>query len=115
MSEKEKELSEHDKLCIDLAWRKETHFINVPLESIWGVQGTREIKAHEAWAHSLAFNRNGKYLVSGDNAERIFVWASRIDYMAEDICSKISRNLTTREWENYVGYDIDYQKTCANK
>jgi hypothetical protein len=74
-----------------------------------------EIKALEAWALSLAFNRNGKYLVSGDNAEKIFVWPSRTDYMAEEICSKITRNMTAREWENYVGYDIEYQKTCANK
>ncbi len=73
------------------------------------------IKGHEAWALSLAFNKDGKYLVTGDNAEKIFVWPSRIDYMAEDICSKINRNMTVREWENYVAYDIDYQKTCTDK
>jgi hypothetical protein len=74
-----------------------------------------EIKAHEAWALSLAFSKDGKYLVSGDNAERIFVWASRNNYMAELICSRVDRNLTKGEWENYVGLDVDYQKTCTNK
>ncbi len=73
------------------------------------------IKAHEAWALSLAFNKDGRYLVTGDNAEKIFVWPSKIEYMAEDICSKINRNMTTREWENYVAYDINYQKTCTDK
>ena len=73
------------------------------------------IKGHEAWVLSLAFNRDGKYLVTGDNAEKIFVWTSKTDFMAEDICSKINRNMTIREWETYVGYDIDYQKTCTNK
>ncbi|UCH13250.1 MAG: hypothetical protein JSV22_09040 [Bacteroidales bacterium] len=73
------------------------------------------IKGHEAWALSLAFNKDGKYLVTGDNAEKIFVWASKTDFMAEDICSKISRNMTRREWQNNVGYDINYQKTCTNK
>jgi WD40 repeat protein len=73
------------------------------------------IKGHEAWALSLAFNKDGKYLVTGDDAEKIFVWPSKIDYMAEDICSKINRNMTTREWENYVAYDINYQKTCTDK
>jgi energy-coupling factor transporter ATP-binding protein EcfA2 len=73
------------------------------------------IKGHEAWVLTLAFNRDGKYLVTGDNAEKIFIWDSKIDYMAEDICSKINRNMTTREWETYVGYDIDYQKTCTGK
>lgn len=73
------------------------------------------IKGHEAWVLSLGFNRDGRYLVTGDNAEKIFVWASKTDYLAEDICSKISRNMTRREWENHVGYDINYQKTCTNK
>jgi WD40 repeat protein len=74
-----------------------------------------EIRAHEAWAHSLAFNRNGRYLISGDTQDRIFVWASRTDYMADQICGKITRNMTANEWEDYVGYDINYQKTCTSK
>ena len=74
-----------------------------------------EIREHEAWAHSLAFNRNGRYLISGDTQDRIFVWASRTDYMADEICGKLTRNMTAKEWEDYVGYDIDYQKTCTSK
>jgi WD40 repeat protein len=73
------------------------------------------IKGHEAWALSLAFNEDGKYLITGDDAEKIFVWPSKIDYMVEDICSNINRNMTTREWEYYVAYDINYQKTCTDK
>ena len=74
-----------------------------------------EIKAHEAWALSLAFSKDGKYLISGDNAERIFIWASKNDYLVDQICSKINRNMTKNEWANYVGSDIEYQKTCLNK
>jgi WD40 repeat protein len=74
-----------------------------------------EIRAHEAWAHSLAFDRNGRYLVSGDTQDRIFVWASRTDYMADEICGKVTRNMTANEWDDYVGYDIEYQKTCAGR
>jgi len=35
--------------------------------------------------------------------------------MAEQMCGKLGRNLTQREWETYVSYDIPYQKTCPNK
>jgi hypothetical protein len=77
--------------------------------------GPVEIRAHEAWAHSLAFNRNGRSLVSGDTQARIFIWASRAEYMAEEICGKVTRNMTAKEWQDYVGYDIEYQKTCANR
>jgi WD40 repeat protein len=86
---------------------------------IWNVNNLNErpvtIKGHEAWVLSLAFNRDGRYLVTGDNAEKIFVWYSKTDYMAEDICNRINRNMTAREWETYVGYDIEYQKTCTDK
>ncbi len=74
-----------------------------------------EIRAHEAWVLSLAFSRDGKYLVSGDAVERIYIWAAKNDYMADLICSKINRNMTKFEWKNYIGYDIEYQKTCLNK
>jgi hypothetical protein len=31
------------------------------------------------------------------------------------MCGKLERNLSQREWETYVSYDIPYQKTCPNK
>ncbi len=86
---------------------------------IWNANNLNQrpvtITGHEAWVLSLAFNRDGRYLVTGDNAEKIFVWPSKTDYMADEICSRITRNMTAREWETHVGYDINYQKTCTDK
>jgi WD40 repeat protein len=79
------------------------------------------IKSHDAFVMSVAFSPDGKYLVSsGDLASdpaipNVFYWPTHTSYMAEQMCDKISRNLTQREWETYVGYDILYQKTCPNK
>ena len=34
--------------------------------------------------------------------------------MVEDICNKLSRNMTQDEWKVYVGEDIDYEETCTD-
>ena len=75
------------------------------------------INKHNAWVLSVAFSPDGKYLVS--SSERwmtIFITGPPMrHYMADQMCGKVSRNLTQREWETYVSYDIPYQKTCPNK
>lgn len=73
------------------------------------------INRHNEWVFSLAFSSDGKYLVSSDEGGSIYYWPTHVVYMAEQMCSKLGRNLTQREWETYVSYDIQYQKTCPNK
>jgi energy-coupling factor transporter ATP-binding protein EcfA2 len=79
------------------------------------------ISNHQAFVMSVAFSPDGRYLVSaGDMANNqsipnVFYWPTHASYMADQMCGKIGRNLTQREWETYVGYDIDYQKTCPTK
>jgi energy-coupling factor transporter ATP-binding protein EcfA2 len=73
------------------------------------------ITKHEAWVQSVAFSPDGKFLVSSSEDGNIYYWPTHVAYMAEQMCSKVSRNLTQREWEMYVSYDIPYQKTCPTK
>ncbi len=74
-----------------------------------------EILVSDDWPMSLAFSPDGKNLISAHQNAKIYLWPTKADIMADQICSKVSRNLTQREWEAYVGYDINYQKTCNNK
>ncbi len=69
----------------------------------------------EDWVLSVAFSPDGRNLVSALQNDKIYIWPTRADYMADQICSKVSRNLNTREWEAYVGYDINFQNTCPDK
>jgi WD40 repeat protein len=74
------------------------------------------ITKHDAWVLSLAFSTDGKYLVSSsEDGDYIYYWLTHASYMADQMCGKIARNFSQREWETYISYDLPYQKTCANK
>jgi WD40 repeat protein len=74
------------------------------------------ITKHDGWVLSVAFSPDGRYLVSSsESGENIYVWPAHTSMMADQMCGKISRNMTKREWETYIGYDIPLQKTCPNK
>lgn len=80
------------------------------------------ISKHNAFVFSVAFSSDGKYLVSSSDISTenksiplVFYWPAHASYMADQMCAKVTRNLTQREWETYVNYDIPYQKTCPNK
>lgn len=79
------------------------------------------INKHEDFVLSVAFSPDGNYLVSSgdvpDNKQIPFLyyWPTHASAMAEQMCGKLNRNLTQREWETYVSYDIPLQKTCPNK
>jgi hypothetical protein len=79
------------------------------------------INTHDAFVMSAAFSPDGRYLVTaGDlaanqNIPNVFYWTAHASFMADQMCEKVSRNFTQREWETYVGYDVQIQKTCPNK
>jgi Tol biopolymer transport system component/energy-coupling factor transporter ATP-binding protein EcfA2 len=82
-----------------------TNFNNLPII----------IDKHKTWVLAVAFSPDGKYLVSSSDDGDIYYWPTHASYLAEQMCGKVTRNLTQREWETYVSYDILYQKTCPNK
>ena len=73
------------------------------------------INRHDSWVMAVAFSPDGKYIVSSTEDGNIYFWPTHAVYMAEQMCGKITRNLTQREWDTYIGYDIDPQPTCPNK
>lgn len=62
---------------------------------------------------TVAFSPDGKYvvLIWGTTA-RVWIYRS-IDLIANS-CSRITRNLTRAEWQQYIGDALPYQAVCPN-
>ncbi|HAN18515.1 MAG: hypothetical protein A2X13_08200 [Bacteroidetes bacterium GWC2_33_15] len=70
------------------------------------------MKDHESWVLSIAFSPDGKKLITSSNQkERILIWATKSEYMARELKTQLTRNMTPDEWNAYVAKDVEYEKT----
>jgi WD40 repeat protein len=69
---------------------------------------------NQGFVLAIQFSPDGQMIVSGESGpgNNIISRPSHVDYMVQDICSLISRNMTQNEWNNYVAKDIPLEKTC---
>ena len=71
------------------------------------------LEDHSSWVWAMAFSPDSKYLISGCVDRLIRKYPTHAYEMAQEMCSKVSRNISKKEWDAYVGEDIPYRKTCA--
>lgn len=62
----------------------------------------------------IAFTRSSKYLIASCSESEIRVWPTDPAILADEICPKLTRNLTADEWNKYVGKGemLQYESTC---
>ncbi len=86
---------------------------------IWDIENTEEqpivIKNHNGWVNSVEFCEGGKRIISSGKDKTIKVTTIDLKVLAAMVCSSTSRNLTTEEWNKYIGNEIPFQKTCTDK
>ncbi len=65
----------------------------------------------------MEYSPDGKLLLSGafEGNQNLVSRPTHVDYMVQDICSLVSRNMTQDEWNVYVARDIPLEMTCPDK
>lgn len=72
-----------------------------------------QIKEPSAWILSVSFSADGKRIVLATNKpDYISSYPSQSKYIVGPLCSKITKGLSTEEWNTYIGNDIKYKKPC---
>ena len=72
------------------------------------------ILTQEAWVMNISFNETGDKIYTGYKNGLRQIWETTTKPMTEGLCTKLTRNMSLDEWNNYVGKDITYEKTCVD-
>jgi energy-coupling factor transporter ATP-binding protein EcfA2 len=67
---------------------------------------------NNGYVWNIAFTKNSQYLIASCNNGEIRFWPTDPKILAEQVCPKLTRNMTPEEWEIYVGNNIGYESTC---
>lgn len=64
----------------------------------------------------IAFAKGSDYLIAACHESEIRVWPTNPAFLANQVCPKLTRNMTQDEWNKYVGTEDDfpYETTCTN-
>ncbi|HEY8402509.1 MAG TPA: hypothetical protein VIK89_14675 [Cytophagaceae bacterium] len=73
------------------------------------------LKDHDDWVWSIEFTPDGDKLLAGCKDGQIRVWPTNIELIKDILCDKVNRNLDAKEWEQFVGSDVKYERTCLDK
>jgi WD40 repeat protein len=62
----------------------------------------------------ISFTRNSNFLIAACSESEVRVWPTDPALLGDQICPKLTRNMTQDEWKKYVGEsdDLKYEITC---
>jgi WD40 repeat protein len=63
---------------------------------------------------NVGFTGGSDYLIATCNSGEVRIWPTDTRVLAEQICPKLTRNLTPEEWILYVEKDLPYETTCRS-
>jgi WD40 repeat protein len=96
------------------SWDKTIRFYNY--DEYFGagntVGGTVHIKNLNQRVRSLIFTDDNK-LVAGLSDKTIRLWETSSSKLSSTICDIVKRDMTMKEWNDMVGRDIPFEKTCG--
>jgi WD40 repeat protein len=84
--------------------------------SVWRIDrpGTPSlISAHRGYVYALAWAPDGQTLAATGSDGTVQLWRST-EALKDEICGRVGRNLTPREWDLFIGGSVDYEATCPD-
>lgn len=69
------------------------------------------LQGHESTIYSVAFSTNGRNIVSGADDGTLRIWPV-FEGWVDELCKKLGRNMSHKEWREWVSPDIDYIEQC---
>ncbi|PJG56121.1 hypothetical protein CVM73_04700 [Bradyrhizobium forestalis] len=92
---------------------------DVQLRQLANLDAPPIVLTRAATTESIAYSDDGSRLVatgtageSGDHRVSLQTWRVPTGLLADDICKDVPDNLPARAWEQFVGADIPYERTC---
>ena len=85
---------------------------------LWDIVSQRPLgeplSIHGDHVNTVAFSPGGSSLASGCSDGSIWLWDVNPSSWVERLCRIANRNLTPREWQQYMGSDVPYHCTCPD-
>ncbi|MCY4419005.1 MAG: High-affnity carbon uptake protein Hat/HatR [Cytophagales bacterium] len=83
---------------------------------IWDMHNINDLpivlEAHQGWVHMAGFDPQGKQVFTVSQDADVRVWPTGSGKMIGPFCQTATRNLSQKEWLQYVGEGIGYEITC---
>ena len=71
-----------------------------------------ELEGHAAWVWTVALFADGQRVASGGADRAVRIWPTRPESLVESLCGRVSRSLTTEEWDKYLSPEVERRPTC---
>ncbi len=69
------------------------------------------MRGHEARVNSAIFSPDGEKIASGSDDMTLRIWPASSNW-ASELCNKLTRNMSRKEWHEWVSAEIEYQVQC---
>lgn len=84
--------------------------------SMWSMEEIGELPIrmtdNDAYVWDIEFTSDDSNILAANGDGEIRIWPTQANWMADQMCDELERNLSGDEWETYVGNGIPFENTC---